>query len=163
MRNSPCFIVSKQANTTTTQHPSKHDNSLLIYLDVQRHFGVASAKSDERDRLNTLDIDLSFFPEELHSVYGSTSSSKKPARSTADRKVTFTDTLARLQELESQEASRPKTDKDDEETANADEEEVEEEEELEDDTDYNLNYFDNGEDYGDYDGGGVGDGEGPVY
>lgn len=61
--------------------------------------------------------------------------------------------IKKYEEIEKKE--KPKEEKEEDE----DEELVYEEDEFEDETDYNQNYFDNGEEYGDYDDGD----EGPVY
>lgn len=82
------------------------------------------------------------------------------ARTTAIKQVTFDETLAKLRDLEKADGDGSvekdaRGESEGEEAADEEEEEaVYEEEELEDETDYNLNYFDNGEDYGgDYDDG----------
>lgn len=90
------------------------------------------------------------------------------ARSATVKHVTFDETLARLRDLERAdgegggreevEGGRERGEGEEEGEGEAEEDEEEEavyeEDELEDETDYNLNYFDNGEDYGgDYDDG----------
>lgn len=81
------------------------------------------------------------------------------ARTTAIKQVTFDETLAKLRDLEKADGDGSvekdaRGESEGEEAADEEEEAVYEEEELEDETDYNLNYFDNGEDYGgDYDDG----------
>lgn len=83
------------------------------------------------------------------------------AKVQATRQVSFTDTLAKLTELErddehttTEKGNNPQDGNDDDDDEDQDQDEVVyEEEELEDETDYNLNYFDNGEDHGDYDDG----------
>lgn len=110
--------------------------------------------------------DLSFFPEELHGVY-SAEKAQRFARLSAHRtqqeqtdQPSFRETLAKLTDLERhdhEEAEGGKEDGDDDD--DGEDEVVYEEEELEDETDYNLTYFDNGEDYGDHDDGD----EGPLY
>lgn len=72
--------------------------------------------------------------------------------------VSFGETLAKLKDMEknestSQEGQNGDEDGNEQKSASEDEEAIFEEEELEDETDYSLNYFDNGEDYGDYDDG----------
>ena len=101
-----------------------------------------------------METDLSFFPEELHSVYSSSSTTQVKAASKAKKAVSIKDTLSQLEEIASKEEDKQEKDAEDEEEE-ADEEEAyeEEEEEFEDETDYNFSYFDNGEDYGDYDDG----------
>lgn len=103
--------------------------------------------------------DLSFFPEELHGVYDQDKAKKWAAshvstRGSGDGK-SFGDALAKLKDLESKEATEGTGNEEDEE----DEEVIYEEEEFEDETDYNLSYFDDGDDFGDRDDGD----DGPVY
>ena len=105
---------------------------------------------DRKAKIHAIVTDPAFFPPELHGIY-SVERAQRLAKAPT-RQASFTDTLAKLRDLEDEDGSR------------ADEEEVEdevvyEEEELEDETDYNVDYFDNGEDYGDHDDGD----EGPVY
>jgi hypothetical protein len=107
-------------------------------------------------------LDLSYFPEELHNVYDQEKAKKWAAanantRNNGDGK-SFGEALAKLKDLESKEATEGNAA-----AAEEDEEEEEEfiyeEDEFEDETDYNLSYFDNGEDFGDRDDGD----DGPVY
>lgn len=109
--------------------------------------------NDRREKLNSIQTSLDFFPEELHSVYIQDSSIKSTKKkSSTTNSVSFNDTLNHLETLaqkeESSNGEEGKEDEDDEEGH----EEVEDEE-FEDETDYNYSYFDNGEDNGDYDDG----------
>ena len=103
---------------------------------------------------------MSYFPEELHSVYDPEKAKKWAAANAANRSSgegkSFGEALAKLKDLETKEATEGNA------TAEEEEEEEEfiyEEDEFEDETDYNLSYFDNGEDFGDRDDGD----DGPVY
>lgn len=108
-----------------------------------------------------METDLSFFPDELHSVYVPGLASGALAKASKAKKpvVSLNETLSHLDEIamkeEEQDGSAAKEeDKNgDEEDEENDDEAVYEDEEFEDETDYNFSYFDNGEDYGDYDDG----------
>jgi DNA-directed RNA polymerase III subunit RPC7 len=67
--------------------------------------------------------------------------------------------LAKLKDLENVDDEKSEVKEGEDGDDGNEDEVVYEEEELEDETDYNLTYFDNGEEYGDYDDGD----EGPVY
>lgn len=124
---------------------------------------------DHKGRVLAINTCLSFFPEELHSVYNVEKAQKLARRCGAPSTkggggASFDETLAKLRSLEyrDQEEIVITTDGKGENQDNEEDDKDEvlyEEEELEDETDYNLNYFDNGEDYGDYDDGD----EGPIY
>lgn len=120
------------------------------------HLKASTTTNNQRGRIHTIQTDLSFFPEELQNVYNPERASKstKPG---GPRQPSFLDTLAKLKDLERQDDEKQPPSKGDDEP-DADQV-VYEEEELEDETDYNLTYFDNGDDYGDYDDGD----EGPIY
>jgi len=110
-------------------------------------------------------VDLRFFPEELHSVYSTTHDRHSKTVKSTVKRATFDETLAKLRDFEKRDNTSGSQVNEDEngesadgvdgegEDENENDEAVYEEEELEDETDYNLNYFDNGEDYGDHDDG----------
>lgn len=102
---------------------------------------------------------MSFFPEELQTVYDPEKAKKLASMPQAKASLSFGDALAKLRELEKNEAEAKGPAGSDEEDGENEDEVVYDEEEFEDETDYNFSYFDNGEDYGDYDDGD----EGPVY
>lgn len=116
---------------------------------------------DKKGNIHAVVTDLAFFPDELHSIYNHEAALRAQAQTKAQpQKATFLDTLARLQALEQNDACAEGEEGDDpKKLHDVEDEPVYEEEELEDETDYNLSYFDNGEEYGDYDDGD----EGPVY
>ena len=126
--------------------------------------------ADRRDRINSIQTNLEFFPEELHSVYNSSETPARTKKKSTNHSVSFKETISQLESLAQKEESNG-DDGDDKEKEKKDksiedfnDDEVENEEfddeEFEDDTDYNLSYFDNGEDHvggvggaGDYDDG----------
>ena len=113
-----------------------------------------------KGKIIAIKTDLAFLPEELHAIYN-VEKAQKYAAANARKQVSFSfgDTLAKLEKLDDE--HHPSEEKEEEE--DEPQEDFEDEDDLEDDTDYNLSYFDNGEDYGggDYDDGGGDDG--PVY
>ena len=111
--------------------------------------------NDRKERLNSIETNLEFFPEELHAVYnepGASKSSRK--KSSVSSTVSFKDTISQLDSLAQKEESNneEEAEKDKEDDEEGHNEELEDEE-FEDETDYNYSYFDNGEEYGDYDDG----------
>jgi hypothetical protein len=103
-------------------------------------------------KLSSLGLDTNDFPEELHSVIiPNYSSIKKRVK----EGMSFGDALAKLSTSKEEENTEEKEDVDEE--IKEDEEEPFEEED-EEDNDYCQSYFDAGDDYVDYDGGGGEDG-----
>lgn len=110
--------------------------------------------NDRRERLNSIQTSLEFFPEELHSIYVQDSSIKSTKKKSTTNSVSFKDTLNQLETLaQKEESSNGEEGKEDEEDDDEEGQEEVEDEEFEDETDYNYSYFDNGEDNGDYDDG----------
>ena len=142
MRISPSFRPVKTSQAKIDRYSDKY-LSHVIYAN------------DKKERLNLIETNLEFFPEELHVVYhepGASKASRK--KSSVSSTVSFKDTISQLDTLAQKEESNneeeaEKGNDDDEEGQN---EELEDEE-FEDETDYNYSYFDNGEDHGDYDDG----------
>lgn len=132
--------------TTTTTTNTASTDGIERYSDKYE-------KRPKKDKLTSLPCPHHLFPEELVST--------TPTHPT--RQFSFHSAMAKLQQAE-RDGDQDK--EEDEEKQDEDEgvldEEVYEEEELEDETDYNLSYFDNGEDVNYEDGGGGEDGE-PSY
>lgn len=111
--------------------------------------------NDKRERLNSIETSLEFFPEELHVVYNEPGASKTSRKkSSVASVVSFKDAISQLDSLAQKEESNneEEAEKDNEDDEEGQNEEIEDEE-IEDETDYNFSYFDNGEDCGDYDDG----------
>lgn len=110
--------------------------------------------------------DWSRFPAELKERKAKRVRAGRPNLSAAKKKVKQEDVLKVIESLEKTVGEEEEKDEDDKEEGEKkegqeeEEEEEYEEEELEEETDYNLTYFDNGEDYGDDD---EDDDEGPIY
>lgn len=142
LKISPSFRPIKTAHTKIDRYTDKYLSHVIN-------------ANDRRERLNSIQTSLEFFPEELHSVYIQESTTVKSLKKKSSNlnSVSFKDTLNHLETLaqkeESSNGEEGKEDGDDDEEGH---EEVEDEE-FEDETDYNYSYFDNGEDNGDYDDG----------
>ena len=114
--------------------------------------------NDQRERerlcLSSIQSNLDFFPEELHSIYQFDPNASKRKKSSVSSNVSFKETLSHLESLAQKEESNNEEEKksNEEEEEDLGGEELEDEE-FEDETDYNYSYFDNGEDHGDYDDG----------
>lgn len=179
MLTSPYYLsdVSSSKEPSILPH-HRHPASLMPLIEIDRYSDkyVAHLRAqDKRGKIHAIVTDLSFFPEELHSAYNHEMAQRLHSRlKTQPKKATFLDTLAQLRELERADGAAENGGGDegeggggggggrggDEDDEEEDEDEaVYEEEELEDETDYNVSYFDNGEDGGDYDDGD----EGPYY
>lgn len=145
MRCSPFFLAPPDKSSLKID---RYSDKYLAHLK----------RAEGTGKILAITTDLSFFPEELHSVYDPEKAKRMASRSQAvPQQPSFGDALAKLKDLESKESeAKDASDEDGE----GEDEVVYDEEEFEDETDYNLNYFDNGEDYGDY--GDDGD-DGPVY
>lgn len=131
-------------------------------VEIDRYsdkYSVSAVQSAEnREKLSNLETDLSFFPEELHSVYvpglatGALSKASK-----VKKHISINEALSHLDEIamKEQDSANKEDEKgdNDNEDEEVEDENVYEEDEFEDETDYNFSYFDNGEDYGDYDDG----------
>jgi DNA-directed RNA polymerase III subunit RPC7 len=115
-------------------------------------------KRVRKEKLSAVPSPHHLFPDELVSCGNNNNSSA--ATATANKQFSFTSAIAKLQQAERDDHADPKDTADEESDGALPDEEVYEEEELEDETDYNLSYFDNGEDYDE--GGGGEDGE-PSY
>lgn len=115
-----------------------------------------------REKLSAIPTAVSLLPEELQQISGlGTVSSQLPSSSQQPLKgFSYSNMLAKLQE---DEAADEGTSEQEPEAEGEADEEVYEEEELEDETDYNLSYFDNGEEYGEYYDGEDGGGGEPSY
>lgn len=140
---------------TTQQKIDRYSDKYLSHVSP-------NGGSEPKERLSSTSIqcNLDFFPEELHSVYHQYDQSntlKRKKSSVTSTVVSFSDTLNRLESLAQKEESTNEEEKGEEDDEDKDALEVEgiEDEEFEDETDYNFSYFDNGEDYGggDYDEG----------
>lgn len=157
--------LDSKMRTSSFFRPIKStQNKIDRYSD--KYLSHIASAADRRERLNTINTDLSFFPEELHVVYAADRklSSTSSSMAGAKRSVSFKETLSHLDAIAQKEETagddgEDKPKKEGGEDDQDDDLEVDfEDEEFEDDTDYNLSYFDNGEDNGgDYDEGGGND------
>lgn len=141
LRISPSFRPVKTTQTKIDRYSDKYLSHVI-------------RSNDRRERLSSIQTNLEFFPEELHSIYSSGESSLKTTKkkSSTPNSVSFKDTLTHLETLAQKEESSNGEEAKEEEEDEGEHEEVEDEE-FEDETDYNYSYFDNGEDNGDYDDG----------
>lgn len=143
LKISPSFRPIKTTQTKIDRYSDKYLSHVI-------------KANDRRERLNSIQSSLEFFPEELHSVYLQDSSMKSSSSSTKKKSstnsVSFKDTLNHLETLEQKEESSNGEEAKEGEDDDEGNEEIEDEE-FEDETDYNYSYFDNGEDNGDYDDG----------
>jgi DNA-directed RNA polymerase III subunit RPC7 len=157
MHTSPYFLSNKSAKEHSNLHIRTYKGyTHLLEIDRYSDKYVSHLQAhDRRGKIHAIVTDLSFFPEELHTVYNA-EKAQKMAKSQVVKQVSFTDTLAKLKDLEGDDGDE---EEEGAEVEEGEDEVVYEEEELEDETDYNVNYFDNGEEYGDYDDGD----EGPIY
>ena len=114
---------------------------------------------DRRERLESMQTNLEFFPEELHVVYvpstdfGSKNKKKSSASVSFKDTISHLDILAQKEESNNDENGKDEKEKEKEDLDDGNENDEIENEEFEDETDYNLSYFDNGEEYGDHDDG----------
>lgn len=147
-------------------------NNSVYYLtkdvskkDIDRYSDKYKTDRQETStvKISSIQTDLLFFPSELHSVYNPSLGIKL----TQTKKVSFVPfnvgTFDELERQEEQIASLEESQglaggKGDEEEEIVPAEEYNEEE-FEEETDYNLSYFEPGDDYGDYDDGGRGGGD----
>lgn len=153
MQNSPFYLSGPDSREHSD--PPKFERYSDKYMTDQ-------LAGDCKGKILAIDTCLSFFPEELHSIYNVERAQRVAKKlggmsSRTRLGATFDETLAKLRSLEHRDQEEGKATSEGEE--DNEDKVVYEEEELEDETDYNLNYFDNGEDYGDYDDGD----DGPVY
>ena len=149
MRTSPFFLAP---STGSSLRIDRYSDKYVAHLQQAERTG----------KIFAIDTDLSFFPEELQTVYDPEKARKLSSMPQNKAGLSFSDALAKLKALEKTESEgkggAAGAGSDEEE--NQEDEVVYDEEEFEDETDYNFSYFDNGEDYGDY--GDDGD-DGPVY
>jgi hypothetical protein len=130
----------------------------LYFVEIDRYSdrysSNATQTAENREKLSNLETSLSFFPEELHSVYVSGVAQVRAA-SKAKKTVSINDALSHLEEIAMKEEGKEKAEADEEadDKEEAEDEEAFEEDDFEDETDYNFSYFDNGEDCGDYEDG----------
>ncbi|PJF19324.1 hypothetical protein PSACC_00833 [Paramicrosporidium saccamoebae] len=171
--NAPGFAVPIPAvtNLTVPKDPSEGDQAALRFSEELSHFArtspyhlvekvvITDNKIDRysdkyvahlrpKDQKGSIHAIVT---EELYSVYHP-ERSQKPSR-TQSRSSSFLDTLAKLKDLEKADDEKLKSQDQDGDTDEDGDEVVYEEEELEDETDYNLTYFDNDDEYGDNDDG----------
>lgn len=146
LRISPAFRPVKTSQSKIDRYSDKYLSHVIN-------------ANDRKERLNSIETNLEFFPEELHVVYNDPGASKASRKkSSVSSTVSFKDTISQLDTLAQKEESNNEEDAEKEkEKENEDDEEGQneelEDEEFEDETDYNYSYFDNGEDHGDYDDG----------
>lgn len=182
MATSPFFLparTGKEAQSTRCRDSAhshaaveidRYSDKYVAHLQAQDESGKIHAIVTGLPRVRPPSdalADLSFFPEELHSVYNTSKARRHASSAPPLHAFSFTDTLAKVRDLErgedggvevaAGEEGAEDEDGDGEKTRDGeeDDEAVFEEEDLEDETDYNLSYFDNGEEYGgaDYDDG----------
>lgn len=138
------FSASFRPIKTTQQKIDRYSDKYLSHV---------INSNDRRERISSIQSNLEFFPEELHSVYQSDTSGSKRKKSSVTSTVSFKDTLNHLESLAQKEESNNEEEKEKEDEEDGAAGEEIEDEEFEDETDYNYSYFDNGEDHGDYDDG----------
>lgn len=144
-------------STGPQQQQQKRDN-LERYSDRY-------APPVRREKLSMVPTAVSLFPEELvqDRLKALPHQQQHQQQQKSSAAFSFSNALAKLKDAEAAESGdtgkENQEEEDDQQQQQEPDEEVYEEEELEDETDYNLSYFDNGEEYGDYDDG---DGE-PSY
>lgn len=151
-RSSPYFISLPSS--------SKKTNSLAIKNDIERYSDRYIKKRSEdfdKNRISTIQTDLSCIPSELYENRKVSNSTPTKRILSETRKKSILESLEKKISLdEDVELEGEEDEKEDDEN---DLEEQEDEDDLEDDTDYNMSYFENGDDYGDADDGD----DGPVY
>jgi hypothetical protein len=134
-----------------------------------RYLGAHAIGDGKLDRISLITTSAAFLPEELHALagFGEARSRSKGAKTGQlsslspgfDEKTLLTlDVMAKTEESGALKSSEEEADDNDDDTGAGSEDASFGEDDFEDDTDYNLSYFDNGEDYGggggDYDDGG---------
>lgn len=133
-KTSPFYIDTMSTNPTVT---------------VERYSDKYKNKKAHEIKISSLNLNTELFPDELYSVIIPNYSLVK--KKIENDKVSIGEVLAKIK----------CSDTDDEELEQEDqeeEEEIVEEEVEEEDNDYCVSYFDAGDDYGDYEGGGGDDG-----
>lgn len=171
--------ISSNISTNTPELPKPSPDDFLLseqalYLDnlfklspfyltptnSKQNEPVVDRYSDQYRTVNTevkissLGLDTSEFPEELHSVVIPNYPSVKKR---VKEGMSFGEVLAKLSNSKDEENTEEKEVVDDDDEIKEDDEEIFEEED-EEDNDYCQSYFDAGDDYVDYDGGGGDDG-----
>lgn len=158
-RSSPYFISLPSSLTSTKSSAIKND--IERYSD---RYIKKSSKDFDKNRISSIQTDLSCIPSELYetrkvsnSFVGAASSTPTKRMLSETRKKSILENLEKKISLDEDGDLEGEEDEKDEDENDL--EEQEDEDDLEDDTDYNMSYFENGDDYGDADDGD----DGPVY